>query len=122
MIQDLHHRTDGACFRVIRAVDQAFQPGMNQRARAHGARFNCSKQFAAFQAMVAEGGTGFAQGDDLGMGGGIGVGEIAVAAASDDFAVANDHRADRNFTRFKRALGRAQSFLHEEFVAVRFGG
>jgi hypothetical protein len=94
---------------------------MHQSAGTHGARFNCSKQFTAFQTMVAEGGTGLAQRDNLGVRGGIGVGEIAVAAASDDFAVVNYHRADWDFAGFKRALGGAERFFHEEFVAVWLG-
>jgi hypothetical protein len=94
---------------------------MDQSAGTHGARFNCSKQFAAFQPMVAEGGTGLAQGDDLGVGSGIAVGEIAVAAASDDFAVVHHHRADRDFSGFESALGGAESLFHEEFVVVRVG-
>ena len=122
MIQHLHHRTDGARLRVISAVNQAFEPGVNQRAGAHGARLNCSKQLAAFQAMVAEGGTGFAQRDDLGVRSGIAIGEVAVAAAADDLAVAHHHRAHRNFSRFQRALGSAESFLHEKFVGAAFVG
>ena len=104
MVQDLHHRSDGACLEVIGPVHQAFQPGMNQRAGTHGARFNCSKQFAAFQTVVAEGGTGFSQGDDLGVGGGIGIGEVAIAAASNDPAVAHDDCAHRNLSRIERSL------------------
>src|SRR5882757_2345914 len=80
MIQDLHHRTDGARFRVIRAVNQAFQPSMDQSTGTHGARLNCSKQFAALQAVVADGGTRFAQRDDLGVGSGVSVAEIAVTS------------------------------------------
>jgi hypothetical protein len=112
---------DSASFWVIRAVDQALEPGMNQSSGAHGARFNCSKQFTAFQAMVTEGGTGLAQGDYLGMGSGIGVCEVAVAAASDDFAVVNHDRADWNFSSFESTLGVAEGFFHEEFVCVLAG-
>jgi hypothetical protein len=91
---------------------------MYQSAGAHGARFNCSKQFTAFQTMVAEGGTGLAQGDDLGVGRGIGIGEVAVLPAGYDFSLVNDNSADRNFSRFECALGGAQRFLHEEFVGA----
>src|ERR1041385_92256 len=71
MVQHLHYRADGSSFGVIGAVNQAFKPGVDQRACAHRARFNCSKQLAAFQAMVAESGTSFTQRDDLGVGSGI---------------------------------------------------
>jgi hypothetical protein len=113
MIQNLHHRTYSARLRVIGAVNQALQPGMYQGAGAHRARLNCSKQLAAFQAMVAEGGTGLAQGDDLGVGGGIGIGDVAVAAASYDPAFVHHDGADRNFALFKSALGGTKGFLHE---------
>jgi len=91
---------------------------MNQSTGAHGARFNCSKQFTAFQTMVAEGGTGLAQGDDLGVGGGVGIGEVTVAAASDDFAMVNDDRTDWDFSGVESTVGGAESFFHEEFVGV----
>ena len=116
MIQNLHHRTDSARLGIIGAIDQAFQPGMNQSAGAHSARLNCSKQFTAFQAVVADRGTGLAQRDDLGVGGGIGIGKVAIAPATDDLAVTNYDGAHWNFSRLKRALGRAESFPHEQFV------
>ena len=122
MIQHLHHRTDGASFRVIGAVNQAFEPGMDQRACAHRARFNCSKQLAVFQAMVAESGTGFTQRDDLGVGGGIAISEVAIAASADDLAAAHHDRAHRNFSRLQRALSGAESFLHEKFVGAGLVG
>jgi len=106
MIQDLHHRTDGARFRVIRAVNQAFQPGMDQSAGTHGARLNCSKQFAALQAVVADGGTRFAQRDDLGVGSGVSVAEIAVTSTADDLAITDHDGSHRNFPGIECALGK----------------
>jgi hypothetical protein len=66
--------------------------------------------------MVTDGCTGLAQGNDLGMGGGIEVGDVAIPSAADDAALAYNHGADWNFSGFERALGRAQSLLHPEFV------
>ena len=94
---------------------------MNQRAGAHRAWLNCSKQFAAFQAVVADRGTRFAQRNDLSVGRRVRVAEIAVAAATDDLAITNHDGADRNFPRFKRTLGRSKSFLHKQFVRFRVG-
>src|SRR5258708_1878711 len=96
VIQHLNHRSDGARLRVVGTVNQAFEAGMDERACTHRARFNCSKQLAVFQAVVAESGTRFAQSDDLGVGGRIAIREIAVAAAADDLAAAYYDRADRN--------------------------
>jgi NADH-quinone oxidoreductase subunit I len=89
---------------------------MHERTRAHGARFNCSKQFAVSQAMVTHGGTSCAQDNDFGVGGGVGVGEVAVPAAGDDFAITNDDGAHGHFTGFERTLGGAESFFHPQFV------
>ena len=66
--------------------------------------------------MVTNRGTGLAEGDDLGVGGWIGIGEIAVPAAADDLPVTDDHGADGHFTRVKGPLSGAERFFHEEFV------
>ena len=115
-------RMNGSCFGIIRSVHQAADAGMKQRTRAHGARLNCSKQFAAAQTMVAEDLTGRAQGDDFGMGGGIVVGQVAIVALRDDAAVADDDRADRHFAGFERTLGSAKGFFHPQFVLREFAG
>lgn len=109
---------DGPGLRVICAVDQAFEPGLDQRAGAHSAWLNCNKQFAVLQAMIAKIGTGFTQGDDLGVSAGVGISKVAVAAASDDLAAAHHDRSYRNFSRFQRSLGGTKSFLHEKFVGA----
>jgi hypothetical protein len=80
---------------------------MHQGSGAHRARFNCSKQIAAGQAMVTQVCTGFAQGYNFGMGRGVGVGEVAIPAAADDALPAYDHSAYRNFAGFEGALGAA---------------
>jgi hypothetical protein len=112
---------DGACFRVIGAVNQAFEPGVYERAGAHSARFNCNKQCAIFQAMIADCDTGFTQGDDLCVRRGIAIGKVPVAATADDLAATHDDCAYWHFSRFKGALGGAQRFFHEEFISARFG-
>ncbi len=89
---------------------------MHQRTRAHCARFNCSKQFAVPKAVVAYSGAGFAQGNDFGVGRGIGVGEIAVPAAANYPSIADRYRTDGNLTCFQGAVGSAQSLFHPEFV------
>jgi len=109
---------DGPGLRVISAVDQAFEPGLHQRAGAHGAWFNCNKQFAGLQAIVAKSDTGFTQGDDLRMSAGVGISNVTVAAASDYLAAARDDRSYRNFSRFQRSLRGTKGFLHEQFVGA----
>jgi hypothetical protein len=114
--QHLHHRMDCACFGVVRAVDQSFQPGVHQGAGAHGARFNCSKEFAVSEAVVAQGGAGFSQGDDFRVGGRVAVGEVAIPASTDDLAVMYHDSAHGNLAGFQGALCGAKGFLHPEFV------
>jgi len=46
MINNSQQRMNSSGFPIIRAVHKAPNTRMNQGARAHGARFNCSKQFA----------------------------------------------------------------------------
>jgi hypothetical protein len=53
---------------------------MQQGARTHGARFNCSKQFAVFQTVLADGGALLAQGEDFGVRAGFGI--VAVESES----------------------------------------
>jgi hypothetical protein len=66
--------------------------------------------------MVTHGCTGLAQSYDLGVGGGIGVADVAILAAADDASLAYDHRSHGDFSGFECALRRAQSFLHPQFV------
>jgi len=61
--------------------------------------------------MVAEGCTGLAQRDDLGVGRGIVVGDVAVPSAADDAALAYNYCSDRNFADLQRALRGAKGFL-----------
>ena len=121
VIQHLHHRMDRACFRVIGAVNEALEPGVYERAGAHGARFNCNKQCAIFQAMIADCDTGFTEGHDLGVRSGIAIGKVPVAATADYLAAAHDDRAYRDFPRFQRSLGGSESFFHEKLVGACFG-
>lgn len=116
MIHDLHHRAHGAGFGIIGAVNQALDASMYHCARAHRARFNCNKQNAVSQAMVTNGCTGLAKGDDLGVGRGVVIGDVAVPSTADDFAVADDYCANRNFSNLQRSLSATERFFHPEFV------
>jgi hypothetical protein len=66
--------------------------------------------------MVTNGCSRLAQGDDLGMRRGIGVGDVAVPSAADDAFAAHDHCSDRDLARFESALRGSQSLLHPQFV------
>jgi len=112
---------DRACFRVIGAVNQALEPGVYERAGAHRARFNCNKQCAIFQAMIADCDTGFTQGHDLGVRRGIAIGKVPVAATADDLAATHDNCAHRNFSRLQCALCSPKRVFHEKLVSACFG-
>ena len=116
MVQHLHHRMDCARFWIVSAVYQAFYPCMHQSTCAHGAGLNRGKHFAIFQAVVAQVRTGLAQGNNFGMGGGVGVDEAAIPASTYNLAGMHDHCADWNLARFQRSLCGAQSLFHPEFV------
>ena len=59
---------------------------------------------------------GFAESDNLRVRGGIGVGQITVAAAADNPAIANHDRPHRHFTQGLGASGFAQGLFHVQFV------
>jgi|SRR5579863_1046480 hypothetical protein len=122
MIYDLHRRMHGPCLGIIRAIYQALNAGMHQGPGAHSARFNCNKQFAVFQAMVTNGGTGLAQGDDLGVSRRIGVRDVTIPSPADDLACAHYDGAYGHFSSFERALGTAQGLLHPQFVRTGLVG
>jgi hypothetical protein len=112
VIQDLKHGMYGAGLGIVSAKYQTLDPGVHQSAGTHRARLNCNKQVTAAEAVIAQGFSGLAQGDDFGVGGGIGVGEVAVATAAYDRASAYDDGADGNFSHLQGALGGAQGLFH----------
>ena len=75
---------------------------MEDGGRTHGAGFERDVEGAALvvfvqQAIVFEGAASLAEGDDLGVGGGVVVAEDAVLAMGDDLALVDDDGADRDF-------------------------
>ena len=89
---------------------------MHQGTCAHGARFNCSKELAVSQTVIAQVGARLPQGDNFRVGGGIGIGEVAIPASANDLAGTNYDRPDGNFARFQATLGGTEGFLHPKFV------
>jgi hypothetical protein len=91
---------------------------MHHGARTHRARLNCNKQLAVLQTVIAQGGARLTQRDDFCVSGGIGVREIAVSPAADDFSSADDDGPHRNLPGFERVLGGTKSLFHEELVSL----
>ena len=111
----------GAGFGVIRSVDQAFDPRVYERTRAHGTRFNGNKELTFSQTMITDGGTSVAQGHNLGVGAGIVIGDVPVPSTADNCSIANHYRTHGDFVLLQRPLGGAESFFHEEFVVLGVG-
>jgi hypothetical protein len=122
MIDNGQYRMNGSRFGVIGSIDQAADTSVNQSSGTHGARLNCNKQIAVDKAIVTQVLTRLAQGDNLGMGGGIVVNNVAVGAAADDASLMHDDGTDRDFSGFEGALGRAKRLFHPEFVGAEFVG
>ena len=116
VVYQLQNRMDGSRLRVVGTVDQAADAGMNRGSRAHRARFNCSKQIAVGEAVVTEVSSGFAQGRNFSVCGGVVVSEIAIPSAANDVAGANDDGADGYFVGVEGALGATKRLFHPEFV------
>jgi hypothetical protein len=116
MVQHLHYGTNRSRFWIVGAINQAADARMQYRTRTHGARFNCNKQVAGRKAMVTQGDSSLAQGDDFGVGGGIFIEDVAIPSPAHDAVFMHHHSSDGHFACFQRSLGRAQSFLHPKFV------
>ena len=117
MVQHFHDRVNRARLGVVRTIYQAAHASVHQRARAHGARLNCNKQFAVAQTVVTNGLTRLAQGNNFRVSSGIVIGQIAVPSAADNRTIADDDRAYWHFVRLQRALSAAQGLFHPEFVS-----
>ena len=118
VIQHLHDGMDRACFGIVGAVDQAFQPGMNYCAGTHSAWLDCRKQIALFQTVISNRSAGFTQRHHLGVSRWIAISDIAVPATPHNFSVAHHDCAYRNFSRLERALGCTQRFFHKQFISI----
>lgn len=122
VIHYLQNRMDGARLRIVGAVHQAAEAGMDSRSRAHGAGLNRGKQFAVAEAVIPESASRLAQRYDFGVSRRIAVGKIAIPTASRDAALAHHYRSHRHFARLQGALGRTQGFFHPQFVGAEFVG
>lgn len=105
---------------IPHAEDDAADAAMDDRAGAHGAGLLGHVKVAIGQTPVAESLLRLAQGEHLGVGGGIAQGLDLVVGAGDDRAPLHDDGADRHFTGLESAPGLAQGLLHEKGVAREF--
>jgi hypothetical protein len=92
---------------IVRAIHQTADSGMNRRSRAHRTRLNCSKQFAAAQAVVTDVHSRIPQCHNFSMSGGIVVSQVSIPPSPHHQSVTHDDGAYRHFSRFERPLGAA---------------
>jgi len=98
VVEDAEDRSAGAGLGVDCCVDQAADAGVEDGPGTHGAGLEGDVEGAARrQAIVGEGAGGVAEGDDLGVGGGVVIAQDTVLSAGDDLAVVNDDGADGDF-------------------------
>jgi hypothetical protein len=118
MIEYAEGGFDGTSLGVVGTVDEALDAGVGDGSGAHGAGFDGDKEFAIAEAIIAKSFSGFAKGEDFGVGGRVGVGDRAIGAASDYLVAADDDGPDGNFAECGRSLRFAQSFFHPEFIRM----
>ena len=93
-IDDASRRTG---LRIVRTKYDFFQARMQHRASAHGAGFERDVELAIGQAVIAQPGRRSAQGNHLGVGGGVVRAHRMIAAGGNHFTVAHHHRTHRHF-------------------------
>jgi hypothetical protein len=111
--EDFETGAHGAAFRVVGAVDEAGDAGLDDGAGAHAAGLDGDVERGIGKAIVSEKARGFAKDDDFGVGGGVVVTNGAVAGTGEDSIVVYEHCADRNFTGIGGSTGFGKSELHE---------
>ncbi len=107
----------GADFGIVAAVNQARDARMHQGAGAHRARLARDIQCRTAEAIVADRSCRGANRDDFRVRCRIGVGDGAVGRASNDLAIKQQNRTDRNFSGFCGMVCFSERKTHELFVA-----
>jgi len=113
MGEDFEAGANGTAFRVIGPVDEAPDAGLYDAAGAHAARLDGDIERSISKTIVAEKAGGFAKDNHFRMGRGIIIANCTVARSSENLAVMNEHRADRNFGACGRGTRFTQGLLHE---------
>jgi hypothetical protein len=107
---------DTAKTQVAGAEDETTDASGYEGSGAHDAGLEGTVQSGVFQTVVASTLCGFAEGEDLGVRGGIGAGDGAVPGAAKDLIVNGYDGPDGHFAERLALAGEAQGFLHEVFV------
>jgi hypothetical protein len=108
---------------VVGAEHHARDPRMHHRHRAHRAGLEGDVQRGAGQPVVAQRPARLAHGDDLGVRAGVVLGDVAVPALAEQFALGrHQHRPDRDLVVLALgAVGERQGVAHPVIVVVLIG-
>ena len=117
LAEDIEDAPRGAGLGVGRSVDHAWQPSEHDRAGAHRARLERDVEHGVEDPPAGHRPCRLAQGEYLGVGGGVTAQLALVVCGRDRLAVAYDHCSDRHVVVLERALGLPQREAHEVFVA-----
>src|SRR5215469_1316447 len=107
-----------AGLRIVRAVDQTWYPRLNDRPRAHAARFDGHIKSAACKPVILHSPCGLTKNDDFRVSRRVAIANGPVARARDGFSVQHQHRPNRNFSYSRCGTGLLESFLHEPDVGI----
>jgi hypothetical protein len=111
--ENLETGAERATFGIIGGINQARDARLDDGTRAHGARFESDVEGGVGEAVIAKSARGFANGDDLGVCGGIVVANRAIAGARKDLLVMDENSAYGDFASFGGSAGFVQGELHE---------
>ena len=114
--EQVYQRAARAGLRVGCTVVHGFHARVDERACAHRARLERNVQIAAVQPPAAQLFARLLDGLDFCMVQCVFLCFPSVASASDNFAVADNHRADRHFALVRRLLRQFECGLHVFFL------
>lgn len=116
MIRNAKNTFDAARFAVSSAVDKPLDAAVDDRARAHGARFNRDVERAVGKTPALQVFASFPQRDHFRVRGGVGNGFAQIITTADHLAVTHDNGADGNFSYGRGAIRERQRLAHKLFV------
>jgi hypothetical protein len=112
VVQDLERGAASARLGVGRAINQPPNSRLHDGSHAHRTRLNCNIKGGAWETVVAELARRPAQGQDLGVRGGIVQMERPVMSAGDDASFADHDSAHRNFVFARGSKGLTEGRPH----------
>lgn len=114
--RQIEERSAAARVGVGAAEDDALDPGVDRRARAHGAGLQRDHQRAAVKPPGAHAGRSPTQGEHFRVRGGVGPCLAAVGATAEHFPVAMNQGAHRHLAQGGGFIGEFQGAPHHRFV------